>query len=380
MLSHSEAPANGAAKRESAAEVDDLVAARVTENCRSLVLPCPEDVAIDHAHGRVYISSCARPRFGYSSQLKETLQRAAWMAMPNPFALPSASLVSGAILTLDLDDPEAQPINQTCHLAELGPFRPVGIDLLPLDEQRARLFATDRPGDGRARVVVFEVDRASGSLSQPLLVEHPLFVCAPNDIAATSADSFFFTNSQGSSSYWQQLVESASPLSSVGSIVHCRLTGDAPLVRCVDSIRDYPNGIAYQAAAKTLYVATTGARKIVVYQVHGASDEPGLERVGEIAVPLAADNLTWDNTGNLLLAGSPDSLALTVYWAKYRETCPSMIVRIADPAGAAVVSPVFADDGQRISAASVGALYEKAGRRQLVVGAPFQDRLLVVDL
>lgn len=381
MSSHPEASVAGAANIHPVAAADKRTAAAEALGCRSLFLPCPEDVAIDHEHGLVYVSSCSRPRLNFSSHLNETLRHAAWMALPDPFAPPSASLVSGAILTVDLNDSDTQAINQTAHLPELGVFRPVGIDLLPLDAKRARLFATDRPADGRARVVIFEVDRTTGSLSQPLIVEHPLFVCAPNDIAAESSDSFFFTNSQGSRSHWQQLLESVSPLSSYGSIVHCQLAGEQPLVRCLEAVKDYPNGIAYHAPSQRLYVAVSGARKVIVYQVdRAAAGEPRLVRVSEIAVPLAADNLTWDSHGDLWLAGSPDSLALTVYWTRHRETCPSMVVRIADPGASARIEPVFSDDGRRISAASVGALYQTSSKRELIVGAPYQDRLLIVDL
>jgi hypothetical protein len=73
-------------------------------------------------------------------------------------------------------------------------------------------------------------------------------------------------------------------------------------------------------------------------------------------------------------------MALAAYAAGLRDACPSQVVRIVDPGGAARVEPMFRDDGTGISAASVGACHEAAGRRRLVVGAPYQDRLLVVDM
>lgn len=89
-------------------------------------------------------------------------------------------------------------------LSELGAFRPVGIDFLPIDSAQARLFVTDRPADGRARVVIFDVERASGALSRPLFIENESFIRAPNEIAVVSTDAFYFTNTQESRFQWQQ--------------------------------------------------------------------------------------------------------------------------------------------------------------------------------
>ncbi|MBL8408942.1 MAG: SMP-30/gluconolactonase/LRE family protein [Candidatus Accumulibacter sp.] len=348
------------------------------KSCRSLVMPCPEDVTIDHEYERVYISSWSRPRlrrptstvaFGFQTGLPD---------FPNPFKPASASLVNGAILTLTLSNLDAPVVNQTAELSELGAFRPVGIDFLPIDSAQARLFVTDRPADGRARVVIFDVERASGALSRPQFIENESFIRAPNEIAAVSTDAFYFTNTQESRFQWQQLIETVVPIG-FGSIVSCRLMTDGPVFHVDDAFKHFPNGVAYESATKRLYVAASMAKKIMVYGVVGAASKPRLVPLAEIAVPVAADNLTWDAAGNLWVAGSPDLAALMFYTVGQREDCPSEVVRIVDPSGAARVEPVFTDDGQLISAASVGAYHETGGRRQLVVGAPFQNRLLVVD-
>ena len=117
-----------------------------------------------------------------------------------------------------------------------------------------------------------------------------------------------------------------------------------------------------------------------MYNVAGDPADPRLVPLDAIDVPVAADNLTWDAQGNLWVAGSPDLMTAVIYLAGDRASCPSEVVRIADPGGAARVETVFRDDGQLISSASVGAYHEAGGRRQLVIGAPFQDRLLIVDL
>lgn len=361
-----------------AANSNDTAAVSVS-NCREFDMPCPEDLAIDQEFGRVYVSSCSRPRLNILRNLADFGLPGGLLEFPNPFKPPSASLVNGAILTFSLTNLEAQAVNLTAHLRELGAFRPCGIDLLPIDTDRARLFVTDRPADGRARIVIFDVHRATGALAHPVFVEHPSLVRAPNDIAAVSTDAFYFTNSQGSRFYWQQMLESIVPVG-FGSIVHCQLATEGPIFRVEDAFKHYPNGVAYATATKRLYVAASLAKKVMAYGVVGKADEPRLVLLDEIAVPVAADNLSWDVAANLWVSGSPDLTALTAYSTGVCDTCPSQVVRIVDPSGAARVELIFSDDGSRISAASVGAYHETAGRKQLVVGAPYQDRLLVVDL
>ena len=165
-----------------------------------------------------------------------------------------------------------------------------------------------------------------------------------------------------------------------GSIIYCRLAADGPVFRVEDAFKNYPNGVAYERATKRLYVAAPSAKKVLVYGVVSEAADPHLVPLDEIGVPIAADNLTWDIGGNLWVAGSPDLMAVMVYMAGDRDICPSEVVRIVDPSGAARVDPIFSDDGHLISASSVGAYHEASNHRQLVIGAPFQDRLLVVDL
>ena len=103
----------------------------------------------------------------HSGYLGESGWRAGTLDLPL-LTQPSAGLVGGAILTLDLKELDSRPVNRTAALQqELGTFRPIGIDLFIIDSTQARLFATDRPRDGHARVVVFDVDRKSGDLSRP---------------------------------------------------------------------------------------------------------------------------------------------------------------------------------------------------------------------
>lgn len=347
------------------------------KECRSFFIPCPEDVTIDHQYERVYISSCSRPRLFRSGYLGVSGYGAGTLDLP--FTQPSADSVNGAILTLDLHDLDRAPANQTAEFDGLDGFRPVGIDLFLIDNTQARLFVTDRPKDGRARVIIFDVDRTSGALSRPKFIEDERFIRAPNEIAAVSADAFYLTNSQGGRFGWQQMWESFIPIG-FGSIIYCRLEVDGPVFRVEDAFKNYPNGVAYEGTTKRLYVAAPPAKKVLVYGVASEKADPRLVPLDEIDVSIAADNLTWDTAGNLWVAGSPDLMAAVIYMAGDQDICPSQIMRIVDPSGATRVEPIFSDDGHLISASSVGAYHQAGNHRQLVIGAPFQDRLLVVDL
>lgn len=167
-----------------------------------------------------------------------------------------------------------------------------------------------------------------------------------------------------------------------GSVAHCRFEdqGSADMA-IVEKGFSLLSGIAVDHGVdqKRVYVAPLWANKVIVYE-QGSSGEL-VETGREIPIPGGADNLTFDLFGSLWIGAVPDFGALTAYGLGDRETAPSLVLRIPDPTAAKPqVERVFTDDGRLISAASAAACYEREGRRRLLVGAPYQDRMLIIDL
>jgi arylesterase/paraoxonase len=143
----------------------------------------------------------------------------------------------------------------------------------------------------------------------------------------------------------------------------------------------YPNGIAIERRSDQprVYVALLLAKKILVYT---RTDQGRLARCdGAIELPAAPDNLSLNRQGELWVGASPDLIKGITYVLGHRETSPSVILRVSQPrSDEPLVETIFSDDGRLISASSVACHYAAGGRHKLVVGAPIQDRLLVVDL
>lgn len=128
-----------------------------------------------------------------------------------------------------------------------------------------------------------------------------------------------------------------------------------------------------------MYVAPLWAEKIIIFGRDPSGELIRTDR--EIPIPGGPDNLNFDAFGGIWIGAAPDMRAGIGYALGHHQTAPSLVLRIPDPTSDnPKVERVFSDDGWLISAASAAAYYEREGRRQLLVGAPFQDRMLMIDL
>ena len=336
-----------------------------TTRCQPIALCGPEDVVIDAEAGIAYVSSQARP-LGFGAR---------------------RYMQSGAIYTLRLGDPTPQPRNAMLHITKTpdgfdpAKFHPHGIDLSVDEEGRARLFAISHTEEG-SRVEVFDIlDRATGKLGHIRSIGPDGVLTNPNDIAAVSRNEFYLTNSHESEQRVVVMLEEILHMRT-GSVAHCRFEdqGSANMAIVAEGF-SLLSGIAVDPGAdpKRVYIAPLWANKVIVYDQ--SSSGKLVETGREIRIPGGADNLTLDPFGSLWIGAAPDFGALTAYGLGDRETAPSLVLRIPDPTAAKPEAErVFTDDGQLISAASAAAYYEREGRRRLLVGAPYQDRMLIIDL
>lgn len=333
--------------------------------CRKIDLCGPEDVAVDPKTGLAYISSQARAR-GLSGS--------------------RGGSPPGAIFAIDLNhafsltDPRASPINLTDQIPFDTDFHPHGIDLFVAEDGRARLFVINH-AKGGSRVEVFDVDRNTGGLWHFRTIGPDSALTDPNDIAALSLDEFYLTNAHASEVASRILIEEVLGLRG-GSVVYGVIGGQgASTLKVAAKGFSLLSGIAVDPATRppTVYLAPFWANKVFIYKQTAAGELTRTD--AEIELPGGADNLTLDSRGSMWIGACPEHAAIMGYFAGWRDVAPSLVVRIFDPkAENPGVQRIFVDDGTLISAASVAAFYESEGLRRLAIGAPFQDRLLVVDL
>jgi arylesterase/paraoxonase len=93
-------------------------------------------------------------------------------------------------------------------------------------------------------------------------------------------------------------------------------------------------------------------------------------------VDSGADNLEWDQQGNLWIGAHPRMFDFLAHAADEHENSPSQALKISLDTDSPVITEVYLDDGSAISGSSVAAVYEDT----LLIGSVFEPRLLVCSL
>lgn len=337
-------------------------------NLRPVWLNGTEDIAIDHQSGWAYVSSQV-----YQTKAKLKPQ--------------------GAIYGLDLEQDEPQPINLTAPLLDLatgsgagdaerrplirpnGAFHPHGISLYAPGGEEKRLFVINHDDDEHTRVEIFAA--AGPRLAHLRTVSDDAHMPSPNDVLAVGPEQFYLSNDHGFRVQPLQLVEDLLHLHR-GSVVYF----DGRAFTTFASGIAYANGLALSPHGKTLYVAAMDAQQIRAFPRDPQRPQAPLAAARGIPLPGGPDNLEWDADGALWTGAQCERAKLAPYYLGQVAYAPSMIVRMADPSAAnPTIEVVWQDDGRLLSAASVAVLYrQRAGRRRLLIGAPFDDRMLIADL
>jgi arylesterase / paraoxonase len=333
-----------------------------TQRRRTIGLPGPEDVVVDHGRGIAFISSQERTR---------------------PFKQASRS---GAIYALDLKKDDTLCVNLITQklLQKIGAFHPLGIDLFVDESQRKRMAVVNNV-EGDCRIEIFELQ---GRTIDNIRLEH---VCTlgphellthPNSVAICAWNRFYVTNPRNPRTLlnpWRYFDDMRCLRS--GRILHCGFTDDGSAEWTIaDEGLSYPNGIVIdrKAGQPRIYVALMKGRQIRVYV---PTDNGQIKRSGEpidlFAVP---DNLRLDPDGDLWVGANPSFMKAIFYFMNLRDTSPSAVLRVSQPQSEKpIVETVFFDSGELISGSSVGCPYADDNRFKLVVGS-VADKLLIVDL
>lgn len=385
------------------------------QNLRPVWISGPEDIVVDDQTGWAYVSSQAR---------------AVGMVSTPP--------LQGAIYGVDLNKEEPQPVNLTAPLftAEfkgevgekvkstssqqqteekkstpekqpltrtrpLGAFHPGGLHLYTGDDGSKHLFVINLRSTGHATVEIFGFDSDSNDLTHKQTITDDEFLTDPNEVVAISADRFYVTNQRGFKSALFQAVEFMLHLP-VSNVVFYDGTC---FVTAADEL-SYPNGITIDRKAGKVFLSSVLDKKLLVadwkeavwkkddWKDNEKHEYQKLHFTREISLPSAPDNLEWDVDGNLWV-GAQDIRAMTGLLLGRRTTAPSAVLRVSkseldkldapktreDDTPKPEAKTIWSDDGTRLSTSSVARVYKRAdGQKLLLIGACFDDRMLIGDL
>jgi arylesterase / paraoxonase len=304
----------------------------------------PEDIAIDQRTGMAFVSVVDRIAVAHGQ------------GAPN-----------GNILRLDLTQEEPRPV----LLNPLPPesFSPHGLDLFIDEVGRRWLFVINHGATGKEHSVeIFRVTEDSGL--EHVRSVHDELIYSPNDVAATSPDSFYISNDLGARTAFLRTLE---PLLMApwANLIYF----DGTRAREAAGGFQYANGVMTSEDGGLVFVAEVMGRQVNAFERQ--RDTGALTPAWSVDLPFGVDNLTLGPEGAIWAAGHPRPLEFTRHEKDVSQPSSSEVARI-DWRGRAVpqVTTIYLDRGGGISGSSVAAVYK--GR--LYIGAVFSRYLLRCEL
>ncbi|MEM8772662.1 MAG: SMP-30/gluconolactonase/LRE family protein [Pseudomonadota bacterium] len=293
----------------------------------------PEDISIDAAGARAFISSLDRRD-------------------PN---------ARGAIHMVDPQDPLADGGWRDLTGGVPEAFRPLGLDYYE-DEEAKRLFVVNEANSG---VELFDVGE-DGSLTH-MATFRERRLTSPNNIAAVGRRAFYVTNDlkPGRNSLMGDvhfLTRAASGYA---------LYSDGAIWRLAADKLRFANGIDISPDGRTVYVAESAGMSLRIYKRN--PDTGALRETEKITLNATPANLSVDEDGVLWIGALPKPLSVPLHEADPRHLSPSQAFRLS-PGGD--LESVYLDDGSEISASTVAAHLNGT----LMIGALFENKFLLCDL
>ena len=247
-------------------------------------------------------------------------------------------------------------------------FRSFGADLHIDTDGTRRLFVASRP-DGGHTIEVFKLS-ANGAFEHERTLRSPLLK-NPNEVQAIGPDRVLVTLDKNA--------DAGTPMEVLEGVFQ-QLTGKVLLLgpdesRIVADELNMANGLALSPDGRTLYVAETVGRSIVVFDRDPVTNQ--LTRRTTVPIDMAPDNLTVAPDGRVFIAGHPKLLTLALGYQKSEDKLSPSKVSIYDPASGGL-RIVFASEGREIAASSV-AIMEPSAERMLI-GSAFGPHILRCEL
>jgi len=300
----------------------------------------PEDLTIHPQTGVAYISASDR--------------RAVFSGKPVP----------GAIFAYDLNAADPHPINLTPN-ADIS-FQPHGLSLWVGDDGREVLYVINHPApqSGQPANTVEIFDLKDGALAHRATLTDPLLVM-PNDLVAVGYDRFYLTNTHAHPFGRMQTVETFLQIPGAKVLLYA----DGRFRPAIENLV-LPNGINVSADGRTIYVAATTPRSVLVYDRDPRTDV--LTKRDEIFVDSGPDNIEVDADGNLWIGAHPQLLKINALGNDPSAVAPAQVLRVSRNGGGYRVDEVYLNAGDQIAAVSVAAV---RGRR-LLIGQIFGNGIL----
>jgi len=236
-----------------------------------------------------------------------------------------------------------------------GDFHPHGISLFRDKGGALTLMAVNHLGGGTSSVVVFDV-RLSGarvSVVERRTVAGPAMQ-SPNDLAAVDGDRFYVSDDR------------------TGKLLYF----DGESLQEVATRLKTANGVGISPDQAHVYVAETTGRDVQTFSRDPTTG--ALSPEGRLPMSGAPDNIDVGPDGGLWVAVHPDVMAFLAWFRDpTARPSPSQVFKVAVANGIpSSASPAYANAGDQIGAASVGAV---AGRK-LFIGSTLDTKVLVCDI
>ncbi|KAJ1734415.1 hypothetical protein LPJ61_001085 [Coemansia biformis] len=209
-------------------------------------------------------------------------------------------------------------------------------------------------------------------------VKSPLLY-APNDVVATSHNTFYATNDMRSTNSIMRKIEIFFGMP-WGHIVHYNHAG---VFSVAASGISYPNGIARSADGSSVYVAASSEPSVIVFRpaVDGTLEPMG-KTVFRDFIP---DNVSVDTaTGQVLVAGFLNTFEMFRYNREVlggTSARPAGAVRrlrpLADPRKGFAEESVLTHDGALLPATTSATLQRRSGTQRILLGSVMANHIAI---
>ena len=306
----------------------------------------PEDIAIDTKTQTAFISSLDRRLV--------TAQNA------------SSSGTRGSIRTLDLSSvkPGAEISFKDVTPDMPKRFHPLGLSLFTGEDGTRRLFVINQ-ADGDAHVVeIFRL--TSDKMMHEKTIELGADVEFANDVLATGPDSFYVTDSAGSTAVTRSLNFALQRRNS--KVFYF----DGNKITQVASDFVMANGIAMSKNGEQIYVLDTFSRSLRFLKRDVTSGL--LENNGLLFIGTGVDNIDVAEDGSLWMATHPRLIDFALYAIGLKAESSSQVIHaVPGKKGGGEVRTRYLDLGKEISGSSVAVAYKDG----FIIGSALDNKLVI---